>query len=274
MARSPRVTLALLIVALAAPAGAANRPAAPTAPTADQKARKLYADGEVAFAAGRYLDAVKSFEEAYQVLHATKLLWNIAQSWQRQYTVSGDLGDLRRAATVLRNYHDLATNVGDRNEANEALAEVDKTIREREDKDRATAAAAAAAVADATAAQSAKSADEQARVARASRFKLAGVVTGVAGMALVSGGIACTVLAQSAFKELNEPATGYIFNPQTESNLHLYRPLGGALLGLGIAAIAGGAALYVLGARERRPTVTIAPTFGRSAAGLLVAGAF
>ncbi len=247
------------LVALAGPAYAVDPPAQPP----DQEARRLYNEGEAAFTAGRFVEAVKSFEGAYQLSHAPKLLWNIAQSWRRQYGISGDVAELRRAAAVLRNYLELTDSEADRTEAKDALAEVDATIRAEEAR-RPAAEVKPAAPAPASAGDA----------GRAGRLKVGGVVLAVAGVALIGGGIAFTVLAQRAFNEIDQPVPGYVFNPGTQDNLHVFRATGGVMLGVGAVALAAGIGLYVTGAGESRRAVTVLPALSPSMAGLAAQGSF
>src|SRR5262249_55724003 len=105
-------------------------------------------------------------------------------------------------------------------------------------------------------------------------LRATGVVLVVTGVGLVVGGAALTVLAQQAFKEIDQPAHGYVFNPDTENHLHVYRPTGAVLLGVGGAALVGGIAAFAAGARGNRPAVTVIPSLGTASAGLVATGGF
>ena len=92
------------------------------------RARQLDAEGAAAFTAGRYLDAARSFEEAYQISSQPKLLWNIAQSYRRQYQIDRDLAKLRRARLVLGNFIRVEPAGPDHNEAVALAAELDAEL--------------------------------------------------------------------------------------------------------------------------------------------------
>lgn len=92
------------------------------------RAKVLYGDGEVAFAGGRYAEAARAFEAAFAESRSPSLLFNVAQAFRRQYEVDHDITNLRRAATVYRNYLDLVSAGSDRDDANAALAEVTKQL--------------------------------------------------------------------------------------------------------------------------------------------------
>lgn len=87
-------------------------------------ARKLYAEGEVAFAGGRYVDAARAFEAAFAEARDPSLLWNVAQSYRKQYEIDADVVSLKRAAAVYKNYLEILPSGVDHNEANAALAAV------------------------------------------------------------------------------------------------------------------------------------------------------
>src|SRR5512146_1137890 len=92
--RTPRWAAVLFALAV----GAAAVHADPTL------ARRYYAEGEAAFGGGRFAEAARAFEAAFAESKHPSLLWNIAQSYRRQYEVDRDLVNLRRAGTVYRNF--------------------------------------------------------------------------------------------------------------------------------------------------------------------------
>lgn len=277
----PRIGLALLLVLPGsltwAGKGAPPAKAAPARSGADQEARRLYQAGEAAFTAGRFVEAVQSFQAAYEQSHAPKLLWNIAQSWRRQYDVSGDVADLRRARAVLQNFRELADSEAERTEAVTALAQVEAAIEGEEAKARAAAAAASGAAANAAASPPApapQGPSPEQQATRARTLKAAGLAVGAAGLALTAAGGVMVFLGQRAFSQIDTPAPGYVFDPDTESRSRVFRPAGWALVGVGVAALAGGVTAYVLGGRADKPRVSLAPSLAPGHAGLALSGAF
>ena len=90
--------------------------AAPAA--GDQKeALGLYERGESAFAAGRFDDAARLFEESYLASRRPRLLWNAAVANRRQYELDRDPARLRKARALLQNYGQLAESPGEKEEA-------------------------------------------------------------------------------------------------------------------------------------------------------------
>ena len=80
-------------------------------------AKAEFERGRTAFEEGRFSEAVKAFELAYQASHRPELLWNIAQSYRRQYEVDAQLSRLNRAREVYRNYAELAATEKERTDA-------------------------------------------------------------------------------------------------------------------------------------------------------------
>jgi tetratricopeptide (TPR) repeat protein len=77
---------------------------------------------------------------------------------------------------------------------------------------------------------------------------LAGIVVGVAGLALVGGGIACGVLGNQAADELSALSRdARPYDPSLARRFDTDRALEGALLGIGAAAVVTGVALVVVG---------------------------
>ena len=93
-----------------------------------ERARQLFTEGESAFGTGRFLDAAHLFEEAYHLSLQPQLLWNIAQSYRRQYEIDGDLQNLRRARVVFQNYDEVAPSESERLEARAAQIETERQI--------------------------------------------------------------------------------------------------------------------------------------------------
>ncbi|MCC6902979.1 MAG: tetratricopeptide repeat protein [Polyangiaceae bacterium] len=66
-------------------------------PADDARARRLFQQGDVAYAEGRYDDALAAFEEAHRLSQRPRLLFNIGNALER-------LGKLREAAAALEKY--------------------------------------------------------------------------------------------------------------------------------------------------------------------------
>ncbi len=91
-------------------------------------ARVLFERGQVAFAAGKYVEAAELFEQSFAESKRPQLLWNVASSNRRQYDLDHDVGRLRRARSVLENYLSLAAPE-DNIEAQREIDSLDAQLR-------------------------------------------------------------------------------------------------------------------------------------------------
>jgi tetratricopeptide (TPR) repeat protein len=117
--RGARAVL-LLVVGLCPAAARAGEPA-------ESRARALYAAGQEAFVAGRYPEALERFRQAYAVLPAPALLYNMASALEPQ-------GQPLEAADKLRAYLHAFPDAPDR-------LEIESRVRALEEAQRAIDAA-------------------------------------------------------------------------------------------------------------------------------------
>jgi hypothetical protein len=87
-------------------------------------ARKLFMAGRQAFEDGRLDVAADSFEMAYRLSPHAGLLWNLGQTYQRQFVVDQDPQKLKRAVDNYRRYLVEAPNGANRDEATRLLTEL------------------------------------------------------------------------------------------------------------------------------------------------------
>ena len=90
MKRSVAVVLALL---LATSAASAKEPT----PDDVERARTFFNAGAAAYSAAKYYDAVRSFEQAYELAPRPQILFSLAQAERKEYFASNDASYLRRA---------------------------------------------------------------------------------------------------------------------------------------------------------------------------------
>jgi tetratricopeptide (TPR) repeat protein len=117
----------VLAMVLALARGAGGDP-----PEAEARARALFDTGQAAYAAGRYLDAARSFEEAHAIVHNHKLLWNIARAYQKHHEYDRNLNHLRRARDGYRSFAELTTVDAERAEALALVEDLARQIRAAE----------------------------------------------------------------------------------------------------------------------------------------------
>lgn len=121
----------LLIAALTFGASAIATPRIATAaPAADKSPEVLYDEGRKAYRLGDFATAVDRWEEAYAASDNALLLYNISLAYRGRYTITNDIGDLRRARAVLDNFMKVAEADPDIDidDAPEKLVEIDEQI--------------------------------------------------------------------------------------------------------------------------------------------------
>jgi hypothetical protein len=107
----------------------------------ETQAKGYFQSGKAAFEKGQYLVAISAFEEAYQLDARASVVYALALAYKEQWRRDGDVGKLRRAATLFREYLGLPKN-DKKAKAQAALDEIAPAI-EQADADAAAAAAAA-----------------------------------------------------------------------------------------------------------------------------------
>jgi hypothetical protein len=127
--------LALLLVASVAHA---------REPTPDEvdRARTFFNAGAQAYSAARYGDAVRSFDQAYELAPRPQLLFSLAQAERKEYFAGNDPSYLRRAIQHYKAYLDQVSSGGRRSEATEAKADLEARLA-RDPQAQSAAAAAA-----------------------------------------------------------------------------------------------------------------------------------
>lgn len=103
----------------------ALQPASALAQSAVDKARIYFDAGVQAYGVGRYAAAVEAFTEAYALAAKPTVLFSLAQSERRQFTVERDPRRLRDALVHFRRYLQEVPEGGRRSDAVEALAELE-----------------------------------------------------------------------------------------------------------------------------------------------------
>jgi len=106
-------------------------------------------------------------------------------------------------------------------------------------------------------------------------WRTAGIVTAAIGGAAVVAGVALNLKVNSMAEDLEKTDQ---YSDAKESDRKTYRALGWAGYGVGVACVATGAVLYLLGRRPLRadspPPVALVPTFATGQAGAVLQGAF
>lgn len=90
-----------------------------------EQARIFFDAGVQAYTAGRYKDAVESFQEAYTLSGKPQAVFSLAQAERRLYIVTQDTQYLRAAIDHLRKYLEVVKEGGRRGDAAEALEQLE-----------------------------------------------------------------------------------------------------------------------------------------------------
>jgi tetratricopeptide (TPR) repeat protein len=222
-------TIALLL-ALAAPARADRR----SAHQANQRAERLYREGE-------FQRSLEQFQRAWDSFPEPDSLWGMARC-QRQ---------LGQDEAALRSYQQyLASDLPPamRAEVKSAIAELTQKVIDDHPSAPLILEQPVAVAPDLWTPPTPRPPDIPKAPRRA--WIYGGIGLAAAGLALVGGGIACGVLAQQAADQLGRASQkGGAFDPSLENRGHLETALEGALLGVGAAALISGVALAAAGSR-------------------------
>jgi hypothetical protein len=245
-------------------------------------AREHFERGTTYYDIGRFADAAREYELAYQARNDPAILFNIGQAWRfaREH---------EKAILAFRSFLRREPNSAQRAEVEQRIAEMQQILdaqkksQEKPPKETLPVEGEQRPV-PAPEPRPAPVALTQERApgvatppdasGRARAMKIAGPALLGVGIASLAVGIAFAVLESTTFNELNDPMPGSTFNPSTES-LHEVSPiLAGVFLGVGVAAAAGGAALTALGFKSTRATVGATPVVGPGIAGFSLSGRF
>lgn len=99
-------------------------------PTPDEvdRARTFFNAGAQAYSAARYAEAVRSFDQAYELAPRPQLLFSLAQAERKEFFAGNDPTYLRRAIQHYRVYLELVPSGGRRSEATEAKADLEQRL--------------------------------------------------------------------------------------------------------------------------------------------------
>lgn len=108
----------------------ASRSASAKEPTPDEveRARTFFNAGAQAYSAAKYSDAVRSFDQAYELAPRPQLLFSLAQAERKEFFASTDATYLRRAIQHYKTYLEQVPSGGRRSEATEAKADLEARL--------------------------------------------------------------------------------------------------------------------------------------------------
>lgn len=100
-------------------------------------ARTFFNAGAQAYSAGKYADAVRSFEQAYALAPRPTVLFSLAQAERKDFLDRGDGATLRHAIDHYKAYLDAVPSGGRRSEALESKAELEGRLARLDPRDAA-----------------------------------------------------------------------------------------------------------------------------------------
>jgi tetratricopeptide (TPR) repeat protein len=261
-----------------------------------------YEKGEKAYRLGQFEDAAISFEKAYEKSGLPDILYNIGLSHLRWYDVDPDIAHLRKAKVVFQNYViEIQKNpeLGDLEEAETLIKQIDEKITEHEQ-----AAAAAAEAANNGNDDDGGGGPIDLGPDPGKKLRLIGAITmGVGGAFVVGGAVSGVVLgvrgqefeenlansyaerddlgcttgdARPECDQVNEEIDVYRRNGRSANALAV--GLGLSFGGLGVIGIVTGAVLFIQGNKKTKTwearQMSVVPSWGPHGGGLVFSGRF
>jgi tetratricopeptide (TPR) repeat protein len=245
----------------------------PVLADARSEAREHFRKGSRAFDLGAYEEAIQEYGAAYRIIDDPALLYNLGQANRLG-------GHPAEALHLYKVYLSKKPDAQNRAEVENKIAELQKLVDQENNAkralppDQATPAPAPelaspqeqpTATPAPVAASPAQPVDRNAGRTK----KIAGIVVGGLGVAMIATGIAFGVMAQSAGDDLTklDQQMG-TFDASKQRDGQTDTVVEGVMLGLGSAALVAGVVTAVLGYREsKRVAVSAAPMLGPNLAG-------
>jgi tetratricopeptide (TPR) repeat protein len=238
-------------------------------------AREHYAKGTTAFDLGQFDDAVREYTEAYRLRDDPVLLYNIAQADRLA-------GHKAESLHFYRIYLAKVPHASNRDEVAAKIAELQKTIEQEK---RTQMMPPNEPIQPSSKPPQQNPVEEKRReppplvsappppvvssMDRGRSLKITGAIVAAAGAVLAAGGLASSLLAKDAADTLGHEASAHQpFDPAAYSRLQTNRIAGPVLLGIGGAALIGGVATIIVGAKRKPLMVQLKP------AGITVGGRF
>jgi tetratricopeptide (TPR) repeat protein len=233
----------------------------------EKRARELHDRGLKHYTLGEYDDAIEAYSEAYKLVPAPGILFNLAQAYRLN-------GDCARALQLYKSYLRQAPDGSDANLAEEHVAAMETcTARART----APAGSPSGQGPPPRGSSLGDSGPSPTPSTGGSTLRLSGMVVAGAGVALIGTSVVFGLKARSASRELDDFYDNGGMWDEDHAQLEAEGKRNNALaIGLGaggIAALTGGAVLYYIGKlRADRPEIAVLP--GRGGASVVWSTAF
>jgi tetratricopeptide (TPR) repeat protein len=234
-----RISVVVLLLSAAAGAQESN-------PGSVEIAKQRFALGDLLYRSEKYPEAIVEFEAARALVPRPDLDYNIARCWER----------LRQWDKALESYTRYVESTPTPLDAEQMLTHMEeiKEVRDQERRDGKMPPPLPPSMGGSwSPSPPPRVSDREAH--RAGRgLRIAGLAVGVVGLVGVSAGIGFGVAAEGTANELTLlDRSMQRFDPSRDHDLSTQRALEGAFLGVGVAALVGGAVLFTVGhMKERR----------------------
>lgn len=210
---------------------------APAGESAEAAAQQLFEEGTEAYNLGKFDVAIERFEAAYDLTHASALLYNLGQAYSKRYELDPDPAHLRKARVLYLNFAKISEAAGeDSRDARARAAAIDEQLAAIQ----TPAPAPEGPPAPAPAPEPARKGPYRPGKAGIAGFVLIGsglvLGTGMGALGLVSAGRIETQRAEESE-----------FVPLSQERAALYDQRAGSARVLSFAGIGAGAALLVTG---------------------------
>lgn len=261
LVRRAALMLGLLVIAAATAQAQPEPRPTPTPAQAGTAARAHAARAKQHFDRGEYAQAIVAYREAYRLLPAPGVLYNLAQA----YRLVGDCGN---ATAMYRDFLRLAPDSPHRAVAEENLVAAETCARELTAREHATAEPVTPTPGATAPPGAAVAPHLPVEPPPRRRDRTATVVTAAGGVVLVAAGAYFAIDAASAADEVSDFYTdGGAWADIAGADARGRRSRGVAIAAFasGGAALAAAATLYVLG-RPRTERAAVAVTAGRGGA--------
>jgi tetratricopeptide (TPR) repeat protein len=292
-----------VVVALALVLGSGSAHGADVPDANKAAAKEHYQRGTSYYDLGRYGDAIKEFEAAYELKNDPAFLYNLAQSYRQ-------VGDPEQALHFYRTYLRYVPKAPNRAEIEQRIASLEKQMADKSaagvqpppppppgngltttppppasNPPPAAEAPAPSVTVTGTPAPPAYTAPPSVAMTppppvpwtRGRKLQMAGLATGAAGVVMFVIGIVEGVRASSASDEINQEATrGVPYDPSVQDRGQSAEKAEGWLISLGLVAVGAGAGLWFYGRRVAAAEsttsyrISFAPVVSPSSAGALL----
>jgi tetratricopeptide (TPR) repeat protein len=206
-----------------------------------RKLREHYARGTTLFDLGRYDEAIKEFEAAYETRNDPTLLYNIGQSHRLAHRP-------QQAIHFYKAYLAREPNAPTRARVEERIIELERQLPAQPQQLQPQPGQQQLITTPM------RTVDKPAAPRRPVRPRLvAGIGLGVVGLGLTVGGIVLAVLSGHASDQLTAANTNHLpYDPRLYSTYQNDGIAGGIMLGLGVAALGSGGVLIGLDVKRER----------------------